>query len=126
MDITPNMTTVAQILNFGIAYGMIRVFLCKPVVVLLQQEEDRINQLHTAIMDHTKGISVTKDNFYRQWYIQHQFFIAHRPAVDTTMLTVRTDVYTSDQLTLPEQREIGSLVDSLADSIVSKVLYGNK
>jgi hypothetical protein len=127
MDITPNVTTVVQIFNFGIAYGMIRVFLCKPVVALLQQEEGHVRQLHTAITTHTALVDTTKANLYRQEYLQHQFFINNRPALEDAILSLPTmglEGWNQDQL--PGKQEIDSLVNSLADSIVNKVLYGNK
>jgi len=127
MDITPNMTTVVQIFNFGIAYGMIRVLLCKPVVALLQQEEDRVRQLHTAITNHTALVGTTKANLYHQQFLQHQFFINNRPALEDAIFSLPTmglEGWNQDQL--PGKQEINSLVSSLADSIVNKVLYGNK
>lgn len=127
MDITPNMTMIVQIFNFGMAYGMIRVFLCRPVVALLQQEEDQVSQLRTAIITHTTLVRTAKDNLYRQWNLQHQFFINNRPALEDAVLSlpiVDLEGWKKDQL--PGEKEIDSLVNSLAVSIVNKVLYDNK
>ncbi len=126
MDITPNMTTVIQMLNFSIAYGMIRVLLCKPVLGLLQQEEHQIAQLHTEIKARTQLKNITKDAHYHQWYTQHQFFIVNRPVVDDVARSVSVDKYSYDQKQEPTTQEIDRLVESLRDNIVNKVLHGNQ
>jgi hypothetical protein len=125
MDITPNATTVVQIINFGIAYGMIRVFLCKPVVALLQQEQEHLDQLRSAITAHTNLVASTKDDLYNQWNLKHQFFINNRPVLDYTMSSIHTVPVTEAAVT-PGQQEIDALEEKLVNSLMRRVLHGNK
>ena len=126
MDITPNMTTVIQMINFGIAYGMIRVFLCKPVIDLLQKEEEKINRLSNEITTHTNLIGTTKDSLYHQWQIRHQFFVNNRPVIDNTLPFFNQGLSVDVQQLMPQKQDVDSISRTLADSLVEKVLHGNK
>jgi|GEM_PF-3317879 len=125
MDITPNATTVVQIIHFGIAYSMVRVLLCKPVVALLRQEQEHLDQLHSAIIAHTNLVTSTKEDFYNQWHLKRQFFIHNRPVIDYTTVPVPTTAV-PEAATLPGQQEIDDLALKLVNSLMRGVVHDSK
>lgn len=80
MALVVNLTLLAQVINFIIAYLLITRLFLKPGYKALKVEEDRLRQLHDAVTDEQQVLA--QKEFYKKerWRICQNYFVAHRPS----------------------------------------------
>lgn len=79
--ITINITLIIQVINFGIAYLLLRFLLFKPVVRLLAQAQAAEDRLHQSIA-RQKTLQAEKERLYnKQARTCHQFFLDNKPSI---------------------------------------------
>lgn len=79
MDI--NITILVQIVNFFIAYIIIRHLLLKPAVSVILEKEEQQAQLNKQLRTLESAIKTKTETLSREWNSCHQEFGKHAPAV---------------------------------------------
>ncbi len=77
-----NATVVVQALNFFIVYWMLRLFLFKPVIGIIQHEEAQEHAMLNIIDQQKKSLEIQEKERQRHWYICQEYYLHNQP--DTT------------------------------------------
>ena len=81
-DITPNATIIIQMVNFWIAYAMLRALLFKPAYrMIMDRQEAEQGLRHTATATE-KSIAQHKQERLALWQKCHDHFETHKPKSD--------------------------------------------
>ena len=80
-DITINATIIVQMINFWIAYTMLRILLFKPVYRIVMAREQAEHDLNGAITATQQGIARQKAERLTLWQQCHSYFETNKPAV---------------------------------------------
>ena len=75
-----NATLLVQMLNFFIAYWMLRHLLFRPVVAIIQQAEAQEQALHVIIDQHKKSLDIQEKERLRNWHACQEYFATHQPS----------------------------------------------
>ena len=88
MDI--NITILIQIVNFIIAYVIIRTLLLKPTVAVILQEEEHRANIAKSIENNSKSNKAKEEAMARSWAAYRQQFGEHAPEVAQNEQALRT------------------------------------
>ena len=121
MVIEINSTIILQACNFLIAYLVMRTFLFRPVVTVIEQEAAQLHGLITSV-ESRKIVVTQKEHEKRDRWIAHQQeFITLAPVTfdqDLIVFKNLAPAYTPEQLS-PEH--VRSIVKQATTSLVHKV-----
>jgi hypothetical protein len=76
-----NATIFAQALNFFITYWMLRQFLFRPAVAIIEHENAQEHALLDIITQQQKSLEIQEKERQRHWYICQEYFNIHRPSL---------------------------------------------
>lgn len=76
-----NATVFAQALNFFITYLMLRHFLFRPAVTIIEHENAQELALRDIIDQQKKSLEIQEKERQRHWYICQEYFNIHRPSL---------------------------------------------
>lgn len=74
-----NATLVVQAFNFFIVYWMLRLFLFKPVIAIIEREQADENAMLDIIDQQQKSLEIQEKERQRHWYVCQEYFTAHQP-----------------------------------------------
>jgi uncharacterized membrane protein YhiD involved in acid resistance len=74
-----NATVLVQAFNFMIVYGMLRLFLFKPVVSIIEHEASHKTSMIDIIDQQKKSLEIQEKERQRHWYICQEYFNTHQP-----------------------------------------------
>ena len=75
-----NATVIVQAINFFIVYVLLRFFLFKPAVAMLDSENSEEETLLGMINQQKKSIEIQEKERQRYWYACREYFKMHRPS----------------------------------------------
>ena len=75
-----NATLFVQAFNFCIVYWMLRIFLFKPVITIIEHEKAQEAILHDIITQQMKSLDIQEKERQRHWFICQEYFFAHQPS----------------------------------------------
>jgi hypothetical protein len=78
---TINGTLLVQAFNFMIVYGMLRIFLFKPVINIIEHEKAQENAMLDMINQQIKSLEIQEKERQRHWYICQEYFKTDQPPV---------------------------------------------
>ncbi len=81
-----NATLVVQAVNFIITYFALRVFLFKPSVMIIDQEQKKHDSIENIIAQQKQSITLKEKERQKNWHICRLYFRKNRPAVDTVFI----------------------------------------
>lgn len=119
-----NSTLFVQLINFIIAYLILRIFLFKPIVAVVAQETNERESL-IALVEARTVIVQQKETERRQRWLEHQEeFASIIPVITRPELFVFKEI--EPQLTLQpiEQKTIDRTVSQITEDIVNKAKHG--
>lgn len=76
-----NATVFAQAFNFFITYLMLRQFLFRPAVAIIEHENAQEHALLEIIAQQKKSLEIQEKERQRHWYICQEYFNIHRPSL---------------------------------------------
>jgi hypothetical protein len=84
-----NATIFVQAFNFIIVYWMLRFFLFKPVIGIIEHEKMQENTMLDSIDQQKKSLEIQEKERQRHWYICQEYFNTHQPHLlkETPFLT---------------------------------------
>lgn len=74
-----NATIFVQVFNFMIVYWMLRFFLFKPVIGIIEHEKSQENTMVDIINQQKKSLEIQEKERQRHWYICQEYFNTHQP-----------------------------------------------
>jgi len=75
-----NATVIIQAINFFIVYVMLRFFLFKPAVSILDRECLEEETLLGMVNQQKKSIEIQEKERQRYWYVCREYFKTHHPS----------------------------------------------
>ena len=78
---TINGTMIVQAFNFMIVYWMLRVFLFKPVISIIEHEKKQEDAMLDIINQQIKSLEIQEKERQRHWYICQEYFKTHQPSL---------------------------------------------
>lgn len=116
---TINSTLLIQVVHFFIVYVLVRFFLLKPVVSLVQEEDRAHGAVLKDIAARTQGIQSQRTILNAHWQEIQRSFKEQIPVVDQRPL-LRMPIVKS---VLPERKEIDVFVRTGSVLLVDKVRH---
>jgi hypothetical protein len=86
MHITINATLIVQVINFVIAYFLIRMFLLKPALKERIAEQDKQNALQSLITYQQKKIENTDYALRELWRESQNYYQGYKPTILTKQI----------------------------------------
>lgn len=83
-----NGTLFIQAFNFFITYWMLRFFLFKPVVAIIEHEKTQESAMLDIIDQQKKSLEIQEKERQRHWYICQEYFNTHQPYIPQEPLSV--------------------------------------
>ena len=74
-----NATIIVQAFNFFIVYWMVRLFLFKPIIAIIEHENAEEQGLLDIINQQQKSLEIQEKERQRHWYICQEYFNTHHP-----------------------------------------------
>ena len=119
-----NITILVQIVNFTIAYVIIRTLLLKPAVAVILQEEKQRAEIDTSIENIEKANKAKEETKAYQWAASRQEFGEHAPEISESERVLRTQA-TVELPAIPEidKKSIEPMTDSLTTELVERISH---
>lgn len=119
-----NATFFVQVFNFVIVYLMLRFFLFKPVITIIQQEEDQEKSLKESIDQQKKHIALQEKERQRNWQICQEYLILHRPSFSQEKyLTLDMDTNEPEQTLSLSAQDINNIVIDVRTVLEEKIKH---
>lgn len=117
-----NLTLLMQVINFALAYLVLRVFFFKPVVGAIRKEDQEKESLIDTIEQRRVMLEEREKERQLQWRKCQDYFVRHAPVLPSRVaLTTKTPLMlTSSSLDLKKIEEYSTFI---ADDIVQKVRH---
>ncbi len=93
---TINGTLLVQAFNFMIVYCMLRFFLFKPVISIIEHEKAQEDGMLNIIDQQIKSLEIQEKERQRHWYICQEYFKTHQPPLYNKSLFLADDTETID------------------------------
>jgi len=74
-----NATLLVQAFNFFIVYWMVRKFLFKPIVAIIEHQAAQENALYDIIDQQKKSLEIQEKERQQHWSICREYFSIHQP-----------------------------------------------
>ena len=74
-----NATIFIQAFNFFIVYWMLRLFLFKPIITIIERENADEHAMLDVIDQQQKSLEIQEKERQRHWYICQEYFTIHQP-----------------------------------------------
>jgi hypothetical protein len=85
---TINGTLLVQAFNFMITYWMLRIFLFKPIIDIIEHEKKQENSMLDSIDQQIKSLEIQEKERQRHWYICQEYFKKHQPPLSHETLLI--------------------------------------
>lgn len=83
-----NATLVIQAINFAIAYIVLRTFLFKPAIAVIQHEQEEQEAIKNVIGQQEQSIELKEKERQKHWQLCRSYFVKNRPPVDVPSLYI--------------------------------------
>lgn len=117
MDI--NITLIIQIVNFIIAYVIIRTLLLRPAVTVIMQEEEHLALINKSIDSNNQENKAKEENMARRWTECRQEVDEHAPEIAQAELSLLL-------IGGPEMPKISELdhrsIEPMADNVAAELV----
>jgi hypothetical protein len=116
-----NATLFAQMINFFIAYWVMRIFLFKPAFQEMQTEEEEQKQLNVVIKQQEQSIAIKEDNRQEYWQSCRNYFKENQPSCYPKKLI--SEEVREVMLPIIPQQLVDKLVDETEQFLIRKIGY---
>jgi len=119
-----NATVVIQALNFFIVYWMLRLFLFKPVIGIIEHEEAQEHAMINIIDQQKKSLEIQEKERQRHWYICQEYYLLNQPNPSQTIspLSDVTENLTQSVTTLSPD-DIADTITKTRNSLEAKIKH---
>jgi len=121
MNIQVNATIVVQIINFLIAYAILRFIVLRPAVVLIEAEEKKRIDLREVIAYNYLLIKRERDALRQQWQEGHAFYEKQVPDIKKEELILFKGIYPEHESPTLSAEMVDLLIENVSKELVEKV-----
>jgi len=118
-----NATIVVQAFNFFIVYWMLRRFLFKPIVTIIEHEDAQESAMLSIIDQQQKSLEIQEKERQRHWYICQEYFTLHRPQLPKKSLLDENDEITTTKVAELSPNEIAHIIADTRSVIEEKLKH---
>ena len=123
MNIVPNATLIVQMVHVGVAYQVIKRFLCKPIIEQLDAQAYERETILQAIQANNQHIDHLAEQRQKQWQAAHAFFVAQMPILSYQHDQAPSELSTF--FTYPSNQQVEILVSDISQAVLQRVTdYG--
>lgn len=121
MNVQVNATLFIQIINFLIAYVVLRVVLLRPAVAVLEVKEKQRTDMRDVIASYYLLVAREKDTLQELWQQGNAFYEQHGPGDPDQRATLFTGLFPErEQLQIPDEL-VALLVESTAHKLTDRI-----
>ena len=120
---TINGTLIVQIFNFIIVYLMLRIFLFKPVITIIEHEKAQENGMLDIIDQQIKSLEIQEKERQRHWFICQEYFKTDQPPVHKESLFLADDTEAVLDITPPVSPDIAHIIADTYSIIEEKIKH---
>jgi hypothetical protein len=119
---TINGTLLVQACNFMIVYWMLRIFLFKPVISIIEHEKRQEDSMLDIIDQQIKSLEIQEKERRRHWYVCQEYFKTHQPPLYTESLL--PDNNENDfEIPVPVSPDITRIIADTYNTIEEKIKH---
>ena len=119
-----NATVFIQALNFFIVYWMLRLFLFKPVIRIIEHEEAQEHAMLNIIDQQKKSLAIQEKERQRHWYICQEYYLQNQPYTSQETLPLSDITECSTQLVSPlSPHDIADTITKARTSLEAKIKH---
>lgn len=119
MNIVPNATLIVQMIHVGVAYQLIKRFLCKPIIEQLDTQAYERETMLDAIKVNNQHIDYLAEQRQKQWQAAHTFFVTQMPVLSHEQDQVPSEL--SIFFTYPSHQQVEILVSDISQAVLQRV-----
>src|SRR5579863_5766075 len=94
-----NATVLVQAFNFLIVYWMLRIFLFKPTIAIIEHEKAQENAMLAIIEQQKKSLEIQEKERQRHWYSCQEYFTTQQPYTFQKNLSLSDDTIYDAEIT---------------------------
>ncbi len=116
-----NATLVVQMINFFLAYWIMRIFLFKPALQVAQEEQAEQQRLNIIIKQQEQSMEIKENERQKHWQMCRDYFQDNQPPIDSKKL-ISSNV---SEVSVPKvsQKLIDEIADEAQQVLVQKIGY---
>jgi len=114
-------TLIFQVLNFFIAYILLRFLLLKPAYAIIQEEQYEREHLHNNIAYQRALLTRKEQEIKDHWRGCQEHFLKNKPSIDNPELYIFKYITPSIEQPHIAPQTITKLIKNVQDAIIKKV-----
>jgi hypothetical protein len=83
-----NATIIVQAGNFLIVYWMLRHFLFRPTIAIINHEHAQRGLMLAAITQQKKSLEIQEKERQHHWYVCREYFSSHQPIIESLTISL--------------------------------------
>ncbi len=115
-----NLTLVVQVINFSIAWALLRILYFKPAIEYIAYKKKEYTDLVDALSDWQKKITIKEHEKSQMWKDFKAFSKAHGPSIVTMKVPFK---YSHPIAPHIDQKHIKELIEEAAEFIIEGVSH---
>jgi hypothetical protein len=120
---TINGTLLVQAFNFMIVYWMLRIFLFKPVISIIEHEKKQENSMLDIIDQQMKSLEIQEKERRRHWYVCQEYFKTHQPPIYKENLFLADNNENTLETPAPTSPNIARIIADIRSIIEEKIKH---
>ena len=117
-----NATIIIQAFNFFLVYWMLRFFLFRPVIAIIEHGHAEKQALLDIIDQQRKSLEIQEKEQKRHWYICQQYFTIHQPLQHIPLLSSEQHV-TEPTIHPISNEELASIIFDIGKTLEEKIKH---
>ena len=119
-----NATVLVQAFNFLIVYWMLRLFLFKPVIAIIEHENAQEHAMLNIIDQQKKSLEIQEKERQRHWYICQEYYLQNQPYTSQTIpsLSDITETHT-ESISILSPDDIADAITTTRNSLEAKIKH---
>jgi len=120
-----NATLIVQMFNFFITYWILRLFLFKPVVAIIERENAQETVLHDIIDQQKKSLEIQEKERQRHWFMCQEYFVAHQPhsLPQKKQFLSDTSLYDTEMVTSTSGDNTAHTISDIRNALEEKIKH---
>lgn len=119
-----NMTLMVQAINFGITYWIVRYFLFKPVITIIEREQAEEHALHDVIDQQKKSLEIQEKERQRNWTLCQEYCTIQQPQLSHQKQSFLDEIeYGMPNISSPSAQAIAHAATQLSSALEEKIKH---
>lgn len=120
-NMTLNGTLIAQAINFGIAYCLLRWLYFKPAIAQIQQENADVAHINNSMVERCVIIAQKQQQQQMHWQKCQEYCKEHAPSMQKPDLFAPKDGYVVEQPMIYDDATLEKLTNDVTNMLVQRI-----